>query len=254
MRLFLVFVISCSLCFVFCAKSKNVPPPSPLSSEGLGQVMTHRVVLGETWQSLSRDFYGDESRARELAQDNGSDLSQAPPEGSSIRVLLSAHEVETVKTRLETARVYNAGLDLASGGSYAEAALKFEEALKLNPHFPDASFNLAIAYQKLGYQKKAIDILRDLLIVSPGNADYLYALGASLFDSGDLAGARRTFSEVLDKDPTNRKALFSFAVACEKTGKLDEARSAFERYLQLDPQGEWADSARSHLESLQSRR
>ncbi len=254
MKLFLIFVISCSLCFMFCAKSKNVPPPQAPSSEGLGQVMTHRVALGETWQSLSRDFYGDESRARELAQDNGSDLSRAPREGSAIRVLLTAREVDAVKAKLEAARVYNAGLDLASGGSYAEAALKFEEAVKLNPHFPDASFNLAIAYQKLGYQTKAIAILRDLLVVSPGSTDYLYALGASLFDSGDLGAARRTFSDVLDKDPTNRKALFSFGVACEKTGKPDEARSAFERYIQLDPQGEWADSARSHLESLRSRR
>jgi tetratricopeptide (TPR) repeat protein len=246
--------MSCNLCFIFCAKSKNVPPPAAPASEGLGRVMTHRVAFGETWQSIARDFYGDESRSRELAQDNGSDLSRALREGSTIRVLLTAREAETIQAKLEASRVYNAGLDLASSGDYAEAALKFEDALKLNPLFPDASFNLAIAYQKLGYQKRAIDMLRDLLVVSPGNADYLYALGASLFDSGDVAAARRTFSEVVDKDPTNRKALFSFAVACEKTGKLDEARNAFERYLQLDPYGEWADAARSHLESLQSRR
>lgn len=254
MRLFFLILISCSLCLIFCAKPKSLPPPPAPASAGLGRVMTHVITKSETWQSLSRDFYGDEGRARELAQDNGGDLSQAPREGSTVRVLLTTREFEAVRAKLEATRAYNVGLDLVSGGRYAEAALKFEEARKLNPRFSDASFNLAIAYQKLGYQGKAIDILRDLLIVSPDNADYLYALGASLFESGDIAEARRTFSEVLDKDRTNRKALFSFAVACEKTGKLDEARSSFEQYLKLDPQGEWADSARSHLESLRSRR
>jgi tetratricopeptide (TPR) repeat protein len=252
MKLLYLMLICCNVCFMCCAKSKSLPPPAP--GPELGQVMTHRVTRGETWQSIARDFYGDEGRARELAQDNGSDLLIGPREGSTIRVLLAAHEGEEVKAKLEASRVYNEGLDLASAGSYAEATIKFQQALKLNPHLHDASFNLAIAYQKLGYHRKAIDILRDLLIVVPGNTDYKYALGASLFASGEVADARRTFSDVLDKDPTNRKALFSYAVACEKTGKYDQARDSFERYLQLDPQGEWAESARSHLESLRQRR
>jgi tetratricopeptide (TPR) repeat protein len=237
----------CLLCALSCAKTKSVAPPS---RESLGQVITHRVETGETWESLARDFYGDAGRARELAQDNGTALAEAPIAGSAVRVLLTAREVASVRRRLDAAREYNAGLDLAASGAYAEAVTRFEESLKLDPELSDASFNLAIAYEKLGFHERAIDILRDLVSRSPGNVDYLYALGASRFAAGDLGGARRAFGEVLDRDSTNRKALFSLGVVCEKTGKLDEAKRRFERYLELDPEGEWAHAARSHLESI----
>jgi tetratricopeptide (TPR) repeat protein len=246
MNRFPLAALLCLVAILSCAKTKSVSP----ARESLGQVITHRVESGETWESLARDFYGDTDRARELAQDNGRDLAQALVEGSAIRVLLTAREVDSVKNRLDAAREYNAGLDLTASGNYAEAATKFEEALKLNPNFFDASFNLAIAYQKLGLHSKAIDILNDLLTVAPDNVEYLYALGATCFAAGDLGGAKRAFGDVLEKDPTNRKALFSLGVVCEKTGKTDEARRRFERYLELDPEGEWAEAARSHLESL----
>ncbi len=254
MKQYFVVLMCCALCLIFCAKSKNLPPPAPPPAESMGKVVMHRVERGETWQSISRDFYGDEGRARELAQDNASDLLIAPRPGSTIRVLVAAHEADEAQAKLEASRAYDAGLDLASAGRYADAALRFQEALRLNPKLHEASFNLAVSYQKLGYHDKAIDILRDLIVVSPGNVDYLYALGASLFETGEFAEARRTFSDVLARDSANRKALFSFAVACEKTGKLDQARSSFERYLALDPHGEWSDAARAHLESLRSRR
>ncbi|MCK4236365.1 MAG: tetratricopeptide repeat protein, partial [Candidatus Krumholzibacteria bacterium] len=120
----------------------------------------------------------------------------------------------------------------------------------IDPIFSDASFNLAVTYQKLGLHRNAAAVLEDLMSRFPDNPGYLFALGHSLYHIGDLGGARETFSDVLSIDPGHLKALFSLAVVCEKMGREDEARRMWVEYLELDPKGEWAVEARSHLESL----
>jgi len=247
MRRSILLVLLCVAAAASCAKKETVAPPA---RERVGQTITHRVTAGETWESLARDYYGNPTRAGELAADNGGEPARPPVEGSAVRVLLTDRELRYVRNRLDAAREYNAGLDLVASGNYAEAAGRFEAAVELNPYFADASFNLAVAYQKLGYHAKAIDILDELVALSPRNVEYLYALGVSRFAGADYSAAKKAWGDALAIDPAHRKAVFSLGVLCEKTGKKDEARNRFEQYLRLDPNGEWADAARSHLEAL----
>jgi tetratricopeptide (TPR) repeat protein len=232
---------------ISCAGERS----APRSQEPVEQVVTHRVGQGETWRSLARDFYGDEDRAVSLARDNGMDPSVEPRAGSGVRIFLSERDARRVRSRLDAAREYNAGLDLAATGNLAAAIGRFEEAVKLDPDLVDASYNLAIAYEKLGYHGKAAAILGDLVAVSPANTAYRYALGASLYGAGDLEGAERAFLAALAVEPDHRKSLFSLAVVFEKRGAVEQAKERFRRYLALDPEGEWADSARAHLKALE---
>jgi len=236
------------LAFLSCAGER--PAARVSERRGVEQVITHRVESGETWHSLARDFYGDERRAGELARDNGADVKVPPRSGAAVRVFLGARDVERAKRRLDAAREYNEGLDLASEQNYGAAAAKFEEAMKLDPSFRDASFNLAISYDKLGFREKAVRILKDLVSLAPENGEYRYALGASLFGAGAFEGAERAFRDVLKRDAHNRKALFSLAVVLEKRGSVEEAKSRFREYLELEPRGEWAEEARFRLDAL----
>jgi tetratricopeptide (TPR) repeat protein len=214
------------------------------------RIVTHRVESDETWQSIARDFYGDGRRAAELARDNGMKVEAQPLAGSAVRVSLSGRDVKRLERRLDAAREYNEGLDLASKGSYAAGAAKFEEALKLDPSFRDASFNLALCYGKLSLHKRAAEILEELVATHSESNEYRYALGASRFGAGDLGGAEKTFKEVLAREPAHGNALFSLAVTLEKRGKQAEAAARFRQYLLLEPAGGWAEAARSHLEGL----
>ena len=225
--------------------------PAPRVNEPLEQVVTHRVESGESWRTIARDFYGDESRSEALARDNGIDYRTEPRPGSAVRIPQSARDVLRIKDRLDAAREYNEGIDCAAEGNFPGASQKFEEALKLDPTLADASFNLALVYGKLGYHRKAAAILADLVSDVPENAGYWYALGASRFEAGDLAGSEKAFLKVLALTPSDRKALFSLAVALEKRGKKGDAKNRFRQYLALDPDGEWADAAREHLDELE---
>ena len=237
-----------SLVAVMISCAGERPAAGPM--ERAEQIITHRVESDETWESIARDFYGDEKRAASLARDNGMNEKEPPLAGSAVRIALTSQDVKRMQRRLEAAREYNEGLDLASGGNYEAATAKFEEALKLDPSFSDASFNLAISYERLAFHQKAADILEDLVAAYPGSLEYRYALGVSRFSGGDLEGAEKTFEELLAREPAHRNALYSLAVVLEKRGKRDEAAARFQEYLTLDPEGEWAEAARSHLEGL----
>ncbi|MCX5754322.1 MAG: hypothetical protein NTW97_11915, partial [Candidatus Krumholzibacteria bacterium] len=129
MRIALFVALSSCAAILSCAGER----PSPRAREPVEQVVTHRVGQGESWRALARDFYGDEDRAASIASDNGMDVAVEPRAGSAVRVFLSERDVKRVANRLDAAREYNAGLDLAAEGNYAAAIGRFEESIKLDP-------------------------------------------------------------------------------------------------------------------------
>ena len=228
-----------------CAGQKDLIRP-----ERAEQIVTHEARYGETWESISNDFYGDEERAEALAIYNGSDPLTPPEPGASIRIPLSRGDVRSLRSRLDAVEIYNEGLDLAAGGDYAAAVERFRSAIDRDPDFADASFNLAVTYRKLGLHERAATVLENLVTRHPGNPDYLFALGHARFSSGDLGAAERSFLDALDLEPGHLKALFALATVLEREGELEKARDRFVEYLIRDPEGEWAAEARSRVEML----
>ena len=215
-----------------------------VSTEEPARVVTHKVIPGESWVSISEDFYGTGTRAGALAQFNGEDAASPPPPGKGVRILDS---------RLGAATIYNKGLDLAVMGDYAGAVENFREALREDPDFHEASFNLAVTYQKLGLHSNAETVLDDLVMKKPGNAGYYFALGNSRFHQDHYSDAARAFRRALDIDPGHLPSLYSLAVSQEKMGRESKAEDSWRRYLELDPDSEWADEARARLGALEKK-
>jgi tetratricopeptide (TPR) repeat protein len=210
-------------------------------------MVTHKVVPGESWESISLDFYGSSSNSGALARFNGMDPSDPPRAGTGIRVPLSAGDLDRLDARLDAAAVYNEGLDLAASGDFASAIKRFQAALEEDPQFLDASFNLAVTYQKLGLHSDAEAVLEDLVAGAPGNADYCFALGSARFYQKEYDKAAKAFRMALDADPYHLKSTYSLAMSYERMGEESKASRMWRRYLELDPDSEWADEARAHL-------
>ena len=216
-------------------------------------VVTHKVVPGESWKSISEDFYGSPARAEALAEFNGADPAASPPPGKGIRIPLSPEDLDVLDSRLDAASIYNEGLDLAEKGDYAGAVVKFREALKEDSDLHEASFNLAVTYQKLGLQSNAETVLEDLVTREPGNAEYYFALGNARFHQHHYSPAARAFRQALDVDPGHLQSLYALAVSQEKMGEESKAKGTWRKYLELDPDSEWADEARARLGSLEKK-
>lgn len=226
---------------------KSVSTGEPAST------VTHKVVPGESWESIAEDFYGSTVRAEALAGFNGADLSMPPPAGKGIRIPLSPDDLDMLDSRLDAASVYNEGLDLVVKGDYAGAVEKFRGALKLDPDLHEASFNLAVTYQKLGLQSNAETVLEDLVTKEPGIAEYFFALGNTRFYQEHYSKAARAFRRAVDIDPGHLRALYSLGVCQEKMGDEAKAKETWIKYLKLDSDSEWADEARVRLGALEKK-
>jgi len=246
-RFTIVLLVSFLMLLVSCAGKKEYIP-----KESMRKVVTHRVIDGETWESIADDFYNDSRRARALATYNGSKSGEAPKPGSGVRVPFSEDDLDTIEGDMDAAKIYNNWLKLVSDGNYAEAIKKFQKALKLNHSLYDASFNLAVTYQRLGLHKNAVTVLRDLTVRVKGKTEYHFALGNSLFHIGKIGDAEKSFQEVLDYNPAHLKSIYSLGIIFEKRDKKEKAIEMWERYLELDPSSDWADKARSHLAALRN--
>ena len=228
-----------------CAGQKDALRPGRAE-----QIVTHEARYGETWASIASDFYGDEERAEALARYNGSAPEMPPEPGKGVRIPLTRGDVRSLRSRLDAVEIYNEGLDLASGGDYAGAVEQFRIALERDPDFPDAAFNLAVTYRKLGLHDRAATVLEDLVTRYPNNPDYLFALGHARFSTGDFAAAERSFLDALKVEPGHLKSLFALATVLEKQDEIEKARDRLVEYLIRDPDGEWAEEARNRVERL----
>jgi len=229
-----------------CGVRKVQPPPARP-----GKVVTHRVAFGETWRSIARDFYGDESRAKEIASYNGMKIGEKPEPGSGLRIPLKAGDAEHLEMRRKALSLYNDGLDLASKRRFAAAIETFDRALELDGGIEMARYNKAVCYQNLGMHDRAVKILEVLCRANPKNVDYLFALGNSFFYLGRYSEAEERFDAVLKIKSGHLKALYALATVYEKEGRSEKAIETWRRYLALDGTSEWADEARKHLSSLQ---
>lgn len=228
-----------------CAGRKDTLRP-----ERADQIITHQVQYSETWVTIAEDFYGDDSRAGDLALYNGGDPERPPEPGSGVRIPLMRADVRRLRSKLDAADIYNEGLDLVSSGDYASAIDKFRSALEMDPGLREASFNLAVTFQKLGLHERASTVLEGLVTREPGNPDYLFALGHANFHVGNLQGAEGAFLDALEIDPNHLKALFSLATVYEKMGELEKAANRLTEYIIREPDGEWSAEARERLERV----
>jgi len=241
-----LFLVVVFLLLPSCApKRVQVPEMKP------GRVITHRVLPGETWESISEDYYGTSARAKELARFNGMDINEQLKPGSGVRIPLSREDQRYLEHKTKALKIYNEGTDLISKGEYVKAIEKFNEALRINPYLVDAKFNKAICFQKMGLHGKAKPILEELVKKYPSRQRYLFAYGNSLFYLGRLREALSTFQRVLKQNPEHLKSLYAVAVVYQKLGEKGKAIDAWKRYLKIDTDSEWAKTAKEHLKKLE---
>ena len=242
--------MSVVLLALLLAAGCSLMPTTSGSGDDTVEIVLHAVSQGETLESIGDDFYGTPRAASYLAEINGIEAGQVLESGSTVEVPVGAEDVERYRRRTEAKIIYNRGTILADAGDYAKAKEEFTLALRADPRFVDAGYNLSVVMLATGEPERAVAILEQVMAIRPDVALFEFALGKAHFDAERVPEALEHFENAVRLDPSLEDARFARAVALLGIGEQEEAVFALDHYLREFPDGAWAENARAELERL----
>jgi predicted CXXCH cytochrome family protein len=161
---------------------------------------------------------------------SGADPHTIPPEQ---RDALAAAEDELAAAELVNAdrpeTHLNVGLLDTRRARPGDAETEYRTALRLDPKFVPAMMNLADLDRMLGRDAQGEALLRQALVIEPGNADVTHSLGLLLVRQHNYAEALPALRRAADLAPDNVRYGYVYAIALNSTGSPDQARALLER-------------------------
>ena len=130
---------------------------------------------------------------------------------------------------------YAIGTILGQQGRPAEARAHFTEAVRLEPGFAEAQFNLGVAELTLGNPAEAEAHLVRALQVHPDDANTRYNLAVALVRQGKIDDAVVQYREALRLQPAFAIAENGLGFALQSRGRLDDALAHYNAAIRLDP-------------------
>ena len=90
-----------------------------------------------------------------------------------------------------------AGVSNAGLMQFDDAIDSYKNALKINPHFAEAYYNMGIAQKGAGDLEEAIESYKQALKIKPDHAEAYNNIGITLEDNGDLEGAIDSYKQAI---------------------------------------------------------
>jgi tetratricopeptide (TPR) repeat protein len=117
---------------------------------------------------------------------------------------------------------------LEQKGNDGDAIVYFEQARTLDPSLGDrASRHLAVLYDRVDEQAKAMHEFQDLLRKKPKDAALLNDVGYSYYNRGQWAEAENHLRKAVTFDKGLKSAWVNLGLALAQQGKLEESLEAF---------------------------
>lgn len=122
----------------------------------------------------------------------------------------------------------------------SEAEIWMKKAIKLQPDFRSALFNLALLYSQTAKELKALPILEELLRYYPDHTKGLILKGDILMNQKkDIPGAKKCFEKILEMDPSNVQGKHNLCVVYFEEKDLLKAERCLVETLALAPHEEY---------------
>jgi protein O-mannosyl-transferase len=150
---------------------------------------------------------------------------------NSIKLL--RHAIEVTTDNYVACNFLGRALDDA--GKSGESLPWYEASVRIESHYPQAQFNLGMAWLNRGWPEKACEPLAAAVRLAPDNAGARFYFGLALMDDGKLDDAVAQFNEALRLDPNLAGAQGKLALVYIKQGKTTEAIPHFAETVRLLP-------------------
>jgi tetratricopeptide (TPR) repeat protein len=144
----------------------------------------------------------------------------------------------------------NLGYVLANQGDLVSATWHYQEALRLEPRYPEAHNNLGNALIQVGKIQEAIGHYEQALRIDPDYANAHNNLGNALERTGKIEEAIGQYEQALRIDPDSVGFHYNLAIALEETGRVPEAVAHYEQALRIKPDLVNARNALARLRAL----
>jgi tetratricopeptide (TPR) repeat protein len=148
----------------------------------------------------------------------------------------------------------------ATMGKATEA---YTKALELNPSDAATHNNFALALAKAKkFPEMQAELQKAAELDPPKAGQYYYNLGALLVNAGQAEPAGAAFKKAIELDPNHADSYYQYGVylvgkasfaADGKVTPVPGTVEAFQKYLQLAPTGQFADSAKGMLTSMDAK-
>lgn len=129
----------------------------------------------------------------------------------------------------------NLGLLRLRDGDLEGAEERYQTALRLDPYFLPARFNLVNLYNQLGRNDEAEELLQDGITRAPDEGELHYSLGLLLAEEQRFEDAVKSLARAADLIPTRARVRYNYGLALQQLGRFDEAEAALVAAHEVDP-------------------
>jgi tetratricopeptide (TPR) repeat protein len=127
-------------------------------------------------------------------------------------------------------------------GRYTEAIAAFKEAIRIQPDFAEAHSNMGVCYTLLGRYAESIEAYKEAIRIMPDYAKSHCGLGVSYTQLERYTEAMEAFKEAIRIKPDYAEAHCGLGVAYDELGHYTEAIGAYKEAIRIKP-----DYARAHF-------
>lgn len=137
---------------------------------------------------------------------------------------------------LSSARDHNErGIALARRGDHAAAVDEFRAALKLQPAYGEAYYNLGMSLEQIGDAESAISAFRSAVRFRPNSAVMHLGLALALAQSSDNKNAASEFRQAIRLDPKSAVSHYNLGLLFAQTDQLQSAVTELHEAIRLNP-------------------
>jgi len=152
--------------------------------------------------------------------------------------------------RHEAERLLAQGVQAQEQNRLSDAIQTYRRAVKADPSFFDAHYNLGVAAYEAGDLTQCLSAYEDALAVNPQSTKARFNFAVALQKAGYPADAANELERVLDANPGEARAHFALANLYAQTlGRPAQGRVHYLRLLELEPQHPQATAIRYWLEA-----
>lgn len=152
---------------------------------------------------------------------------------------LATYRLNNTQAHLILARYYK------NKEQFDRAIAHYRNALNLEPHNKNISFELAIVYTLIGQTKEAISLYDDILQSHPTNVTVLYNKGYTLKMQGNCDAAIECYKKALNLNQDYNEAHFALGMAYINKGDFKQGWEQHTRFLKQV--GRNGDTLRTYL-------